>query len=553
MFLLLYAESIIIAKRRPLQSRNGRLRKICHNTARFAVKYCDMQSTVYKSAAQVTVFSVIEKMISFLYRIVLSRAIGAEGVGIYQICLSVFAVFLTAASSGVPVTVSRLMAKQNALGREREKSAAVTAGVVCTLFITVPAAIILFAARGALGFLFSDDRCVDLFIILLPGLILTAVYAVMRGSFWGNKQFLPYSLIELAEDSVMVILGCILVYGADSPPDGAKRAIYAVLISYIFSFIVSVTHYLRRGGKFVNPKSQLKPLLASSLPITAMRTSTSLINSAVAVILPMLLVSFCGYTSAESVALYGVALGMAMPILFAPGTLIGSIAVVVAPELSENYYRGKTAEVKSDVEKCVKSAVLIAVALIPLLYTLGKDLGVLLYSDELSGEIIARFSLMMLPMSVSMISTTILNSLHGEVKTLISFFAGSACMAACLFALTPLFGIYGYLAGVALDFTVTAIINLILLYKKCGALDCGKYILKGAVVCLSAALFGTFCNGLTVRLSSVARLFVCGAPVAAFTGAAMLGTGFFDFAALLKPVKKMMKRKRRKNYPPSSI
>ncbi len=503
-----------------------------------------MESYVYKSAAQVTVFSVIEKMISFLYRIVLSRAIGAEGVGIYQICLSVFAVFLTAASSGVPVTVSRLMAKQNALGNAREKNAAVTAGVVCTLFVTVPAAMVLFAARGALGFLFSDDRCVDLFVILLPGLILTAVYAVMRGSFWGNKQFLPYSLIELAEDSVMVVLGCILVYNAVSPVDGAKRAIFAVLISYIFSFIVSVTHYIRHGGKFVNPKSQLKPLISSSLPITAMRTSTSLINSAVAIILPLLLISACGYTSAEAVALFGVALGMAMPVLFAPGTLIGSIAVVVAPELSEKYYRGKLDGVKADVEKCVKTAVIIAVALIPLLYTLGGDIGVLLYSDELSGEIISRCALMMLPMSISMISTTMLNSLHGEIKTLISFFAGSACMAVCLFALTPTLGIYGYLSGVALDFTVTAIINLLLLYKKCGSLDCGKYILKGAVVCLGAMLFGTFCNGLTASLPAVARLFVCGALVAAFTAAAMIGLGVIDLKLILIPVKKVFGKKR---------
>ena len=60
-------------------------------------------------------FSTIEKTLSFAYRIILSRGIGAEGLGIYQIALSVFSVLLTAASSGVPVTVSRLITKQNAL------------------------------------------------------------------------------------------------------------------------------------------------------------------------------------------------------------------------------------------------------------------------------------------------------------------------------------------------------------------------------------------------------------------------------------------------------
>ena len=111
-----------------------------------------MKNNIYKSAAQVTVFSTVEKGLSFFYRIVLSRIIGAEGLGIYQICLTVFAVFLTAASSGVPVTVSRLMAKSGANGDIRGRHSAVTAGVICTLVITIPTALILFLCRNALAF-----------------------------------------------------------------------------------------------------------------------------------------------------------------------------------------------------------------------------------------------------------------------------------------------------------------------------------------------------------------------------------------------------------------
>ena len=154
-----------------------------------------MASNIYKSAAQVTVFSTIEKTLSFVYRIILSRLIGAEGIGIYQICLSVFSVFLTAASSGIPVTVSRMIAKQSATGTTAGKHAVVTAGVVSTLMFTIPAAIIIFFGRNLLSFLFPDENSLNIFVLLLPGLILTSVYAVMRGTFWGNKQFMPYSLI----------------------------------------------------------------------------------------------------------------------------------------------------------------------------------------------------------------------------------------------------------------------------------------------------------------------------------------------------------------------
>ena len=224
------------------------------------------------------------------------------------------------------------------------------------LAVTIPIAIILFFGRNAFGFLFSDERCLDIFIILLPGLIITSIYAVIRGSFWGNKQFLPYSVIELLEDAVMVVAGIWLIFNVSDPVIGARNATIAVLISYVFSFVVSIFWYLKKGGRFVSPKQQLKPLISSATPITAMRTSTSLLNSAVAVILPALLINVCGYTSSEAIALYGVVLGMAVPMLFTPNALIGSIAVVVAPELSENYYKKKEKAVRYDVEKTVKAA-----------------------------------------------------------------------------------------------------------------------------------------------------------------------------------------------------
>lgn len=65
------------------------------------------KTTVYTTASLVTALSVAERGLGFLYRIVLSRLIGAEGLGLYQVALSLFSVFLTLGTGGIPVTVSR--------------------------------------------------------------------------------------------------------------------------------------------------------------------------------------------------------------------------------------------------------------------------------------------------------------------------------------------------------------------------------------------------------------------------------------------------------------
>lgn len=498
-----------------------------------------MKQNIYRSAALVTVFSTVEKALSFFYRIVLSRIIGAEGLGIYQICLSVFAVFLTAASSGIPVTVSRLMAKNGAKNDIKGKNAAVTAGVVATLMFTVPMAIILFFGRNLLGFLFTDDRCMNVFIVLLPGLILTSIYAVMRGSFWGNKQFLPYSIIELLEDAVMVVLGCILVYGVTDPVAGAERAAIAVLVSYVFSFIVSLFWYFKKGGRFSNPKRQLKPLFSSSMPITAMRTSTSVLNSAVAILLPVLLMNAYGLDNSEAISLYGVAIGMSVPILFIPSALIGSISVVVAPELAENYYKNKTALVKFDIEKSVKAAIFIATLIIPVLFVLGDEIGSVLYSNEMSGEIIQNCAFILLPMCLAMITTTVLNSMNCEKKTLLYYIIGAALMIVSIVALTRFVGVYSYMIGLAASFVISAVFNLRLLAKKCEGVKFISYILRSIVVVIATCAFGMMLDGIISRyVATVWQMVICAPACLIFASAFLMCFEMFSF----KPFKKLFKK-----------
>ena len=495
---------------------------------------------IYRSAAQVTVFSTVEKFLSFVYRIILTRIIGAEGLGIYQISLTVFAVFLTAASSGIPVTVSRLMAKSSAKNDINGKHSAVTAGIACTLAVTVPVALILFFGKNAFSFLFSDPRCVDIFIILLPGLVLTSVYAVIRGSFWGNKQFLAYSIIELVEDAIMVGVGIALIFGVSDPVLGARYATIAVLASYIFSFAASLIWYFKSGGRFVNPKKQFKPLLASALPITAMRTSTSLLNSAVAVLLPTILMSACGLSNSEAVSLYGIAVGMAIPMLYTPNSFIGSIAVVAAPELSENFYRGNKNLVRYDIEKTLRAAIFIATVLVPVLLAAGGSISEFLYANELCGQIVRISSIIMLPMCITMMSNTLLNSMNCEKQTLLYFTIGAVIMLCCVLFLTRYLGVYSYVLGLGLAQIITAILNLRLLTKKCDGAGYIRYILLSALVIVAASAFGMLVHGLLQPFMPLFWLIVVSSGlIILFT----LAISFCLNLVSIQPVKKLLSRK----------
>lgn len=500
------------------------------------------QSNIYQTALMVTILSSIERFLGFLYRIILSRTIGGEGMGLYQIALSLFAVFVTAATSGIPITVSRLITKYKASGNRTGESAAATAGIITALTFALPIFFIGFFGRNLLSAVFADGRCINVFLILLPGLIFTSVYAVLRGAFWGNRQFFAYSVIELIEEAVMITLGTFLVLSSSGAADGAIRAAIAVTASYIVSFSIAAIYFMCKGGKITNPRGSFKPLLSSAVPITAMRTSSSLINSLIAIILPARLMA-AGMTSSEALSEFGMAFGMAVPVLFIPSTIIGSISLVLVPELSENYYRGKHAVLKSDIERALKTTSVIACTLIPMLFVLGEDMGVILYSNAKSGEIISRCCLMLIPLSFNMISTSMLNSLHLEKKTLLYYAISSAGMLAIIFFLPALIGAYALTAGMFFNFTLSAALNLRLLNKTC--VEKPKYLfhlLKTFLCVLPAAAAGKLIYSLFNKLIG-AFFSMC------FTAVCMAGIIFALFYAFklitFKPVKKLLNKKTR--------
>ncbi len=420
----------------------------------------------FKTVAIVTVFSICEKFLGFLYRIYLSHTIGAEGIGLYQVALSVFALILTLTVSGTPITVSRLMTKYTAENQPERVKKIITAGLSFTLLIVVPVCVIVFTLSGHLNFLFADERCLKIFRVLLPGLIFTSIYSVMRGVFWGSKDFLPYSIIELLEEICMIIVGIILISMSTSVEQGAFGAGLAVLISYIFSFTLATIVFFLRKNKFSNPKSEFKPLLQSALPITAMRSASSLAVSLVSVVLPLRLIA-AGFTESGAMTAFGSAMGQAIPILFIPTTLIGSFTLVLVPEISENYYKKREYYLKRDVEKALKFTTFLTCLFIPVFFVCGKEIGLIVFNNTECGEYLTASAFLMLFMSLSNITTSMLNSMGLENKTLIYFIVGSAFMLLSIWFLPSVFGIYSLLIGFTFVYGLTTVLNLVLLHRHC--------------------------------------------------------------------------------------
>ena len=501
----------------------------------------------FRAVAVVTVFSVCEKFLGFLYRIYLSRAIGAEGVGTYQVALSVFGFLFTLIASGTPITLSRLMTKYRAENKSERVAKAITAAVAYTLLTAVPVCVICYALGDNLSFLFADKRSLKVFFIILPGLIFTSVYSVLRGVFWGNKDFLPYSVIELLEEICMIIVGITVITFMHDKSNGALGAGVAVICSYVLSFILATAVFFARKNRLANPKSEFKPIISASVPITAMRTVNSLAISLVSVILPQRLLA-AGFSESQAMSLFGAAAGQAVPLLFIPTTLIGSFTLVLIPEISENYYRKQNSALKNDVEKAIKFTSVLTCFFVPVFFVCGKHIGIIVFDSADCGEFLTASAFLMLFMGLSNITTSILNSMGYEVHTLLFCVAGGVFMFASIWFLPEFIGIYALLVGFSFVYVITTALNLILLRLKCPEKPKTiKYLVSTAAITLPTVLLGAMAETLLTNVLGIFFTFiVCTVITCVFYGMLAFGFNLISFEMVKGKAKNFILKKPRK-------
>lgn len=502
---------------------------------------------LYRTVAFVTILSCAERFIGFIYRIFLSRYVGAEGLGLYQIALSVAGVVVTLTASGIPVTVSRLMIKEKSLKGGKAGADVVTAGIIAALAISIPVCMFLYFAKPLLSGFFADERCYDVLVVMLPGIVLTSVYAVIRGFFWGNRYYGAYSIIELIEELSMFIAGVIIITKTRDAFSSAIGAGQAVLISYVVSFIISTVTFVVKSGRVANPVKQFRPLICSASPITLTKTLTSLTGFLVALVIPARLAA-SGVSGAEATKSFGELTGMALPLLFIPSTIIGSIALVSLPEISESYYSGNPERLVSGVKTAFSFSVFVSALIIPIFISCGEEIGKFVYDNAQAGRYLSVSAIIMLPMSASLICCSVLNSLGKEKLTLLNFLAGAVCMFAAIWFLTAKIGIYSLIVGYGISYVVTALLDFFLTVKSLenkGGLK--KSFLLTFVYVIPATAFACFLNGLLSNfLSGFLLILFVGIISAAFSFALLSVGGAININELF-PFLKNLKTKRKRN------
>lgn len=157
--------------------------------------------TYLHNAALLTGSGLVLRALGMGFRIVMAAYLGSEGMGLYQLILALYMVFVSFATAGVNVASARLAAQSLARG----SGMAETLRGLCITALGFGTAAML--AQSVLAgpcarYLLHDVRAETALLILAPSLPFMAVSGAVRGCFLAARRVQPNITAQLIEQLV---------------------------------------------------------------------------------------------------------------------------------------------------------------------------------------------------------------------------------------------------------------------------------------------------------------------------------------------------------------
>ncbi|MFR3072702.1 MAG: oligosaccharide flippase family protein, partial [Paeniclostridium sp.] len=103
------------------------------------------------NAIIMTFSTIIFGFVSMYFRVYLSKKIGTEGMGLYQLIMSVYIMAITFSSAGIRIAITRLVAEQVGRGNKNSIRSIVKKGCIYSLFFSLITSLVLFYGSEYIG------------------------------------------------------------------------------------------------------------------------------------------------------------------------------------------------------------------------------------------------------------------------------------------------------------------------------------------------------------------------------------------------------------------
>lgn len=418
---------------------------------------------IFYSAMLLTGVNLTLRIVGTSFQVYLSGRIGAAGIGLLQLVMSVGGLAMVAGIAGIRTGAMYLTAEE--LGRRQPKNVTwVLSG--CFLYSicfsgAVAFLLYLFAPQIAALWI-GDNRTVEALRLFAGFLPVNCLCGVMCGYFTAANRIGTLAAVEVAEQfcSMGVTMSFLTLWAGKD----AVRACQSVILGNCTGscFTLGALVMLRLREKTPSgPRIPIRRrLVDTALPLAVADVLKSGINTTENLMVPKRL----GLNTQvkNPLAAFGVVSGMVFPILMFPACILYGLAELLIPELARCAAAGSKIRIHYLVKRSLKVSLLYGLVFGGLMILLAEPLCLKLYKSQEAGRYLKLYSLLV-PMLYCDALTDAMTKGLGQQQACVRYnILSSAMDVAFLYLLLPKYGMDGYFVS----FLITHLVNFLLSLRR---------------------------------------------------------------------------------------
>ena len=480
-------------------------------------------------AAILTVGVIIMKVLGFIYKVPLGNILGDEGYSMFMGAYSIYNIFFTLATAGLPVALSRLVAEADAHGRRRqeEKTFRVALGTFAVIGVLFSAVLFAFPNWLAANYLENPDAAMSIR-AMAPAILLVCLVSAYRGYCQGNGNMIPTTVDEVLEVLFKVISGLLLAAAllrAHYPlPVGSAGAILGVSIGSVVSLgymiVYKRRHYSELSAPFTagvvasdaqgeegrtdSAAKIVRDLLTIGIPIALGACIMAILNSVDSKLCMNRLQSAAHFSYREAKVLYGV-YGKAQTFFNLPAAFITPLTISIVPAISGAFARDRRDEAAKISEDSMRISALIAMPMGVGLSVMSMPImtGFFAGSHEAGSGLLAIMGAASFFVCILLMENAVLQASGKERYTMFTMILGGLVKILVNWILVAhrSINIYGAPIGTLVSYIVMCVLNFVFMSTTLERTPrLGRILFKPAICSTLMGFCAWACFGLARRL-----------------------------------------------------
>lgn len=428
-----------------------------------------MRLPIFYSALLLTLVNLLLRFAGTSFQVYLSGQIGAEGIGLLQLVMSVNGFAVVAGIAGIRTATMYLTAEE--LGRKRTAhiTPVLSGCFLYSILFSGSIAFLLYHAAPAISRNWLGNpgtvEALRLFALFLP---VICQANVMTGYFTAANRIGTLASVEVAEQlaSMTITLMLLKHWAAGDPVRACQSVILGSGLSACLTLLCLILlRLLERPAKGCRLPMAAR-LVNTALPLGLADVLKSGINTTENLMVPKRLA--LNQNTANPLAAFGMLSGMVFPVLMFPACILFGLAELLIPELARCAAAEHRGRISYLVQKSLRIALLYGILFGGLEFLLADWLCMTLYKNAEAAHYLRLYSLL-IPMLYCDAITDAMTKGLGQQKICVRYnILTSALDVLFLWILLPGYGMAGYFFSFAVTHLINFLLSLGLLLKITG-------------------------------------------------------------------------------------